>query len=282
MPTNADAVLDTSLPALISANEFILTAMHQDLGLPWWASIMMGTLALRTSLTLPVAVYQQRAIAKMINLAPMIQSWAETLKVSVAKDSNRTRPDFEGYQKELNKQYRRKVNQIYSQHGCSQWQLLSLPWIQLPLFMCMTLSIRDLAALPLPWWGQFHTEPVHGLAQGGFSMWSDLTVVDPTMVFPFLVGAGNLINIELNAWAARGQEKTTPQKFITNGLRCLSVAFVPIAAHAPMALCLYWCTSSWYSVVQNLAFKIPTVRQTLGMPTIKAKKSLQQDTVSST
>lgn len=158
----------------------------------------------------------------MINLAPMIQSWAETLKVSVAKESNRLKPDFAGYQKELDKQvrdrgmsridvllmrilfyqYRQKVNRIYAQNGCQRWKLLSLPWIQLPLFMCMTLSIRDLAALPLPWWGQCSMEPVEGLAQGGFSLWMDMTAVDPTMVFPFLVGAGNLLNIEVR----RGRE----------------------------------------------------------------------------
>jgi inner membrane protein COX18 len=82
--------------------------MHQDMGLSWWAAIMLGTLALRTSLTLPVAVYQQKAIGKMINLAPMIQSWAETLKVSVAKETNRSKPDFAGYQKELDKQVKKK------------------------------------------------------------------------------------------------------------------------------------------------------------------------------
>lgn len=100
-------LLTTSLPTLISTNEYILTAMHQDMGLSWWAAIMLGTLALRTSLTLPVAVYQQKAIGKMINLAPMIQSWAETLKVSVAKETNRLKPDFAGYQKELDKQVKK-------------------------------------------------------------------------------------------------------------------------------------------------------------------------------
>lgn len=62
------------------------------------------------------------------------------------------------------------------------------------------------------------------------------------------------------------------QKVMTNTFRVLSVAFVPIAANAPMAIGLYWLTSAWYSVTQNLAFKIPAVRRALKLPPIPSKK----------
>ncbi|KAI9306418.1 60Kd inner membrane protein-domain-containing protein [Cunninghamella echinulata] len=279
--TSIDTYLDTNLPALITTNEYILAAIHNDLGLPWWSTIVLSTFILRSAMTLPIAVYQQKAVGTMINLAPMVQSWAETLKVSVMKESSK-KGGYQYYQKELNKQYRQKVKQIYAEYGCQRWKLLSLPYIQFPLFICMTLSIRDLAALPLPWLEQSHDQPIEGFTTGGFGAWLDLTAVDTTMIFPILVGAGNLLNIELNAWLSRDQKKTTSQKWITNGLRCLSIAFVPIAAHSPMALCIYWCTSSWYSVVQNVAFRIPAVRKCLGLPIIKPKKSIESNSPSST
>jgi inner membrane protein COX18 len=56
---------------------------------------------------------------------------------------------------------------------------------------------------------------------------------------------------------------------MTNFFRLLSIAFVPIAANTPMSIGLYWLTSAWYSVVQNIAFKIPTVRTALKLPLIK-------------
>lgn len=59
---------------------------------------------------------------------------------------------------------------------------------------------------------------------------------------------------------------------MTNAFRVLSVAFVPIAANAPMAIGLYWLSSAWYSVVQNVAFKIPYVRTALKMPLINKMK----------
>ncbi|CAO3621495.1 unnamed protein product [Cunninghamella blakesleeana] len=193
-----NAYLDTNLPSIITTNEYILTAIHYDIGLPWWTTIVLSTILLQSSMTLPIAVYQQKAIGKMINLAPMIQSWAETLKVNVMKET-KGKGGYQEYQRELNKQYRKKVNQIYAEYGCQRWKLLSLPYIQLPLFLCMTLSIRDLAALPLPWLEQTHDQPIEGFSIGGFGdTWLDLTATDPTMIFPILVGAGNLLNIELN------------------------------------------------------------------------------------
>ncbi|KAL7313245.1 hypothetical protein PS15m_007012 [Mucor circinelloides] len=267
-----DTTTDTALPAILAANESILYGIH-NAGMPWWATIVASTLLLRTTMTLPIAIYQQRAMGKMINLAPMIQSWAETLKVQVAKESKQHGWPYQKYQQELQKQYKQKVNHIYAHHGCARWKMLLLPWVQIPLFVSMSLTLRHLTAYPLPWLGQTSSLPAEGLSDGGLAWFMDLTAVDSTMVIPVMIGAGNLINVELNAWYARGKQSKT-QKIMTNAFRVLSVAFVPIAANAPMAIGLYWFSSAWYSVVQNIAFKIPRVRTALKMPLLNiAKKS---------
>ncbi|KAG2231991.1 ribosomal L38e protein family-domain-containing protein [Thamnidium elegans] len=258
-PATTTTVTETSLPAVLAANEAILTAIHST-GLPWWATIVAGTLVLRSTLTLPIAIYQQRSMGTMINLAPMITSWAETLKVQVAKESSVAGWPYKKYQAELQKQYRKKVNAIYAHHGCQRWKLLALPWVQIPLFVSMSLTLRHMTAYPLPWYGQTAELTVPGLSEGGLAWFIDLTAVDPTMVIPVLIGAGNLLNVELNAWASRGQ-RTRMQRVMTNSFRVLSVAFVPIAANAPMSIGLYWFASAWYSVVQNVVFKIPAPQQ---------------------
>ncbi|KAI8379352.1 60Kd inner membrane protein-domain-containing protein [Radiomyces spectabilis] len=260
---------DTSLPAVLSANEAILNGIHNS-GLPWWATIVATTFALRSTLTLPIAVYQQRSLGKMIELAPMITSWGETLKVHVAKESKFGTYDYKQYQSELQKQYRKKVNEIYAQHGCARWKLLVLPWVQIPLFISMSLTLRHMTAYPLPWFGQLQELPTEGFTQGGLLWFTDLTATDSTAILPFLIAAGNLLNVELNAWFTRGQ-RTRSQKIWTNVFRCLSVAFFPIAAQAPTSLGLYWVTSSWYSVIQNVTFRIPAVRKRLGMPLLPKK-----------
>lgn len=188
---------ESSLPAILAINENILNTIHHA-GLPWWATIVTGTLILRTSLTLPIAIYQQRSMGTMINLAPMIQSWAETLKNQVANESRNAGWSYKKYQVELQKQYSQKVKSIYKHHGCSRWKLLLLPWVQIPLFVSMSLTLRHLSAYPLPWYGQTAELPALGLSEGGLAWFMDLTAVDPTMVIPVMIGAGNLLNVEVN------------------------------------------------------------------------------------
>ncbi|KAI8646218.1 60Kd inner membrane protein-domain-containing protein [Parasitella parasitica] len=192
-----DTTTDTALPAVLAANESILYSIHNT-GMPWWATIAASTLLLRTTMTLPIAIYQQRSIGTMINLAPMVQSWAETLKVQLAKENRQHGWPYQKYQQELQKQYRRKVKSIYAHHGCARWKLLLLPWIQIPLFVSMSLTLRHLTAYPLPWLGQTSDLPASGLSDGGLAWFVDLTAVDPTMAVPIMIGAGNLINVEVS------------------------------------------------------------------------------------
>lgn len=195
-----DTTTDTSLPAVLAANEAVLYSM-QNAGMPWWGAIVAGTMLLRTTMTLPIAIYQQRAMGKMINLAPMIQSWAQTLKVQVARESKQHGWPYQKYQQELQKQYKQKVNSIYVHHGCGRWKMLLLPWVQIPLFVSMSLTLRHLTAYPLPWLGQTSSLPAEGLSDGGLAWFMDLTAVDPTMVIPVMIGAGNLINVEVQLHA---------------------------------------------------------------------------------
>ncbi|KAI8967441.1 60Kd inner membrane protein-domain-containing protein [Mycotypha africana] len=197
--TNAvSTTTESALPVIVAANESLLYSIH-NAGLPWWATIVSSTFLLRSCLTLPIAIYQQRSLGKMINLGPMIQSWAETLKVQIAKESNKKGGSYQQYQGELQQQYRKKVKQIYAHHGCSRWKILLLPWIQMPLFITMSLALRDISAMPLPWFGMTSEIPALGLSEEGVGWFTDLTAVDSTTIAPFLIGFGNLANVECDS-----------------------------------------------------------------------------------
>lgn len=49
----------------IYLTEQLLVSAQQMTGLPWWASIVCTTLALRTAITLPLGIYQSIIIAKV-------------------------------------------------------------------------------------------------------------------------------------------------------------------------------------------------------------------------
>lgn len=46
-----------------------IVQLHDTTGLPWWATVIVSTVALRTAITLPLAVYQNRNMAKFEKVA---------------------------------------------------------------------------------------------------------------------------------------------------------------------------------------------------------------------
>lgn len=103
-----DSRLDAAMPAVLAANESLLETIANT-GLPWWATILGATCILRTSMTLPIAIYQQRIVGRMIELAPLVQSWAAALKTSVATESKKANWSYQQYDAELQKQVCRRI-----------------------------------------------------------------------------------------------------------------------------------------------------------------------------
>ncbi|KAF9109791.1 Cytochrome c oxidase assembly protein cox18, mitochondrial [Mortierella sp. AM989] len=262
-PTNVNAVL--------ASTHYILEGIHST-GLPWWATIFCATFLLRTAITTPVAIYQQRAVGRMMALTPVLQAWLETLKTSVGIDHKLKGRDFATFNSEIQDAYRAKVKELYSTHRCNPRVSFMLPWVQIPLFITMSLTIRGMAGYPLPFLRDSSLPAEPGFADGGTMWFTDLAASDPTWIMPIAVGAVNLLNVELNA-LMMSKTPTRNQVIFRNIFRALAITMIPIAHEAPMAICLYWMSSGSYSVIQNLAFRVPAVRHRLKLPPLP-KKSL--------
>jgi YidC/Oxa1 family membrane protein insertase len=130
----------------------VLTAFH-DFGAPWWLSIMMLTVVVRT-LLFPLTVRQVKSMRKMQELQPEMQALREKHK-----------DDPQKQQQELMKLYgERRVNPL---GGC-------LPlFIQLPIFLVLYYTIKEFEALE-----SFRT--------GGLLWFQDLTARDPYYILPIL------------------------------------------------------------------------------------------------
>lgn len=61
-----------------------LIAFHDTSGLPWWATIICTAVLLRTTVTLPLAVYQYYILAKLENLRLEMPAIVEELKKETA------------------------------------------------------------------------------------------------------------------------------------------------------------------------------------------------------
>lgn len=63
--------------------KFLLT-VHDSTGLPWWATIVCTTVALRTCITLPLSIYQNYILAKYENLHLEMPDIVKELKYETA------------------------------------------------------------------------------------------------------------------------------------------------------------------------------------------------------
>ncbi|SOV07153.1 related to COX18 - mitochondrial inner membrane protein required for membrane insertion of C-terminus of Cox2p [Ustilago sp. UG-2017a] len=114
---------------------------------------------------------------------------------------------------------------------------------------------------------------------------------DSTMLGPVTFGMLTLANTELNSWSrtsiakiravssgkedgasrtadkllaekgkegaeAKAEEEPRRMRIITNALRVMAIAFIPIACQAPGVLVIYWLSSGIYTMVQNSVFAV--------------------------
>lgn len=90
----------THVNTLLTSTHYVLESIHSA-GLPWWATIFCATFLLRTAITAPVAIYQQRAVGRMMELTPVLKAWLETLKTSVGVDHKLKGRDYATFNSEI-------------------------------------------------------------------------------------------------------------------------------------------------------------------------------------
>jgi YidC/Oxa1 family membrane protein insertase len=142
---------------------FTLQTFH-DWGAPWWLSIMMLTVVVRTFL-FPLTIRQVKSMRKIQDLKPAVDELREEHK-----------DDPQMLQQEMMKLYReRGANPL---GGC-------LPiFVQLPIFLVLYYTIREFDRLE-----SFRT--------GGLLWFQDLTVYDPLYLLPVIYIATMMVSQEI-------------------------------------------------------------------------------------
>ncbi|CAG8495273.1 11591_t:CDS:2, partial [Scutellospora calospora] len=211
-------------------NQLILEFIHENTGLPWWATIIFTTIILRSAFTLPVAIYQQKSYSRLLKAQPLINSWIEKLKHKVARKSRMEKRSYEEFQAALQKE----VKEIYQEIGWHPIKSYLMPWYQIPLFICMSFTLREMinSANRKKEDNASNYENVESIAinaekfddftNGGVFWFPDLTITDSTWFFP----------LAFQTWISKGTP-TTKQKIIKNIGRVLCLVMVPVCSQAP-------------------------------------------------
>ncbi|KAI8928815.1 60Kd inner membrane protein-domain-containing protein [Entophlyctis helioformis] len=212
-------------------------------GLPWWATIVVATIAIRL-LLLPLTLKAQRATTKLANLRPI------TDPIQQEMVRLRGQGDKMGSQAAAKKMF-----DIYAANKVSPFSAI---WglAQAPVFICFFMGIRGMAQHPVP-----------GFETGGFGWVTDLTVSDPTYILPILSTIGMLIAMEAGAAAgaaAGGQTQTTK-----NIIRAVAILTTPLLAGMPAAVFMYIIASTYMTLPQIYLLNLPAVRKLLNLETVQ-------------
>ncbi|MBA2691018.1 MAG: membrane protein insertase YidC [Rubrobacter sp.] len=192
----------------------LLLTFHTDLGAPWWLSIIMLTIVVRTALS-PLAIRQTKNMRAMQNLRPELQKLQKEHKDDPQKLREETM--------ELHRE--RNINPL---GGC-------LPiLIQIPILMVLYFTLKEF-------------ETLSSFQSGGLLWFTDLTAADPLFILPISYVLTMMSSQEVvirNSPMQSGQQKI---------MRLLPIAFGFFLARFPAGLLVYWVASNTISLIQNLA-----------------------------
>eukprot|EP00794_Sanderia_malayensis_P016647 gene16647-18337_t len=251
---------------LVVGIQTLLINMQSFTGLPWWATIVSSTILLRFVITLPLARVQATAVAKTELLQPTLKEVYEALKHNIAIKGKRNGESAEEVERKYRQEARKYTLDIYRRENCNPMKLYLLPWVQLPLWILISLALRNISGF-FPKTTESVTEIVQchpDLLTGGCLWFHDLTVSDPYYIIPVIIGVTNLLNIELNT--LRRKVPSMRQRILTRVFRIMTVGMMLASSQVPTAMSLYWATSSSYGLAQNICLMQPSVRRKLGIP----------------
>lgn len=248
-------------------------SIHEYSGIPWYALIPLATFSLRTIWTLPLSILQRKRLIKQAELRPIVSALNPILKyrlgskVMLAQAEKAKKdsifPDVTADMKYeqiillVAKEVRKRQKKLFKDHNVQLWKNLILPTFQIPLWIVMSITMRNLSGWSS--WDSLSNTPLDlSLYTEGLLWFQDLTLADNLHALPLLIGITAISNIE---WTfktlemARTHKKKLRISFVdaVSNISRMSVVFLmAVSLHAPAALSLYWLSSQFYSLIQNV------------------------------
>ena len=196
----------------------VLLYFHQNLGVPWWLSIVMLTIIVR-SILFPLTVKQVRSMRAMQDLKPRM---------------DRVRAQF----KDNPQRQREEMAKVYQDQGVNPLGGCLPILVQMPVFIGMFYVIRQFGGTP------GRTPPEYeSFTQGGILWFQDLAHADPYYLLPIISALTMLAATEITAKNVDPQQRWL--------MRLLPVGFTVFLLNFPAGLFMYWITSNLMTLGQN-------------------------------
>lgn len=182
-----------------------------SVGAPWWLSIVILTVIVRT-LLFPLTVRQVKSMRAMQDLRPEME------KIRAKYKDNKQKQQEE-------------IMKLYQESGVNPFGSCLPLLVQLPIFITMFYVIKD--------FGYAHPD----FTSGGILWFQDLSVQDPYYVLPILSAVTMLAASEITSKHIDPQQRWL--------MRILPVVFTVFLLTFPAGLFMYWITSNLVTLAQN-------------------------------
>ena len=189
-----------------------LVNIHDSTGLPWWATIICTTIFLRSTITIPLAVYQNYILAKVYNVNKELAELSKELKKEVAIAIKLYQWDEKVAKYHYKRSLKKQWNKLIIRDNCHPVKASLLIWFQIPLWISFSVALRNLA-YKLPESNLNNDIIYNQLSIEGFGWISNLTQIDPFFILPLTFGLINLGIIEIQSLSKTGPP-TKFQKYV--------------------------------------------------------------------
>lgn len=241
--------------SLIQSVEHSLIAIHDSVGLPWWATIIATTLTLRTTITLPLLVYSMKNQQKMTPYYQALGMLQTQLSNEVKKASVKNKWDAKTeklqYQANLAR-HQKELNVKLKPPSALKRYIV--PFAQVPIWVSMSLALRDLSLnLQRATFSDDMMMTLAQLSQEGALWFHDLTLHDHFYALPIITCLANLAIVEVHGVSRRSV-------LLAYLMRGLCIVQLVVSSQLPAAVVLYWQVSSLFGLAQALVLKTPPAR----------------------
>lgn len=222
--------------------------VHTTTGLPWWATILGCTLAVRTAMV-PLAVIAMKNSHRMKGMQPELKALQDE---GIGTDT----PDGR-------LRYAQTYKALQDKHGVRLHRTF-LPIIgQMPIFITFFFTLTEMGV----------SYPT--MAEGGALWFTDLTLPDATYGLPVLTSLTFLAVVEAGGEAGQQQDGEQAKR-MKNVMRGMSLVMIPLTMAQPCSVFVYWITTNLFSMTQTLTLKIPAVKSLFGISSLVPEQSAAQ------
>lgn len=171
--------------------------LHDVSGLPWWSTIIVSTVLLRGCITLPLALYQNRILAKVEKLTVELPDLVKELKMETTIAARK----FNWTEKQAKTMYNHSLNKLWKdllvRDNCHPAKSAIVLVFQLPLWICQSVALRNMFTMqPDPTSIQAQIVCTE-MSLGGIAWFPNLVEVDHSFILPVALGIINLAVLEV-------------------------------------------------------------------------------------